>query len=71
MAISIKSIKTCSVCGWDYSVRGSNLYVAEEVTPLFQPNKYYDAIDCPHCGCQIILGERFLEYEKKEGDDIG
>ena len=58
---------TCEVCGEEFRPHRDKRYTAVEVTGILVPNLYHDAIDCPHCGCQILLGDRFRSF--KEDDD--
>lgn len=62
---------TCKVCGEEFRphkdqrytvVRSPGLGVFMATPPLC------DAMDCPHCGCQIILGNRM---DVPIGDDEG
>ena len=66
----MKGMVTCKVCGRDFPLIAEEHYIARSVktTPeislkeLWSPSPtepvQYDAIDCPHCGCQMILQER-------------
>lgn len=51
--------KTCGVCGYRITPTKEEIYVAEEprgiVEALTQPPKRFSAMDCPRCGCQILL----------------
>ena len=56
-----KKIK-CVVCGGKFAIIKEKVYTVLEAvnlaTVMTQGNKAYDAIDCPHCGCQKILAVR-------------
>lgn len=60
-----KGIATCKVCGRDFALIAEEHYIARDpektgiVTTLAGEDvKIFDAIDCPHCGCQNVLQER-------------
>lgn len=61
----IKGMRACQVCGRDFPLVAEEAYVARDVeqgglaTALSSTeSRWYDAIDCPHCGCQNVLQER-------------
>ena len=51
--------KKCGVCGYRVTLDKEKVYVAEEprafMETLTKPPLRFDAIDCPRCGCQIML----------------
>lgn len=53
---------TCGVCGYRITPKKEEIYVAEErhafVDALTKPNIRFNAMDCPRCGCQIMLAVR-------------
>lgn len=60
-----KGMKTCEVCGRDFALIAEEHYIAtgDPKTGLAalaggDAPSLYDAIDCPHCGCQQILHTR-------------
>lgn len=60
-----KGLMTCAICGREFALRAEEAYIARDditrgiVTTVSNSEpKLYDAIDCPHCGCQTILQER-------------
>lgn len=66
----MKGMITCKVCGRDFPLLAEEHYIARSCKPEAsitiseiwtskekEPTQY-DAIDCPHCGCQTILQER-------------
>lgn len=62
----------CKVCGKRFVLFAHNRYVVM-VAPvgmnlLTQKTEYYNAFDCPHCGCQNIVGvvEMNVVDENKE-----
>lgn len=57
--MAMKKIK-CGVCGKRFVLDKEQRYTAVSagLSRLTEPNTYYDAFDCPQCGCQIIVGVR-------------
>lgn len=57
-----KKKKKCSVCGYRVAPDKEKVYVAEEPRSiaeyLTKPPVRFSAIDCPRCGCQIMLAIR-------------
>ena len=61
----VKGMTTCKICGRDFPLLSEDHYVAvdadktgiAEVVSHTEP-QLFDAIDCPHCGCQNVLQER-------------
>lgn len=66
VATATKGMTTCKICGRDFALIKEEHYIAEHtdkegVIPAFagrEAPKLYDAFDCPHCGCQNIVGIR-------------
>lgn len=61
----------CKVCGTRFEITKENMYLAREPSGLSNyadPAKIYEAIDCPTCGCQRLLGIRLPKVEGKEHD---
>lgn len=54
--------KKCYVCGYRFTPERENTYTAEEPRSmaecLTKPPMRFSAIDCPRCGCQIVLAIR-------------
>ena len=54
--------QTCGVCGYRITPKKEEICVAEEprafVDALTKPPTRFNAIDCPRCGCQIMLAVR-------------
>lgn len=53
----------CKVCGKRFSPDSKRLYQVTEAfsvsSLVTKPlNVVYDAMDCPRCGCQMVLNER-------------
>ena len=59
-----KGMYECGVCHRDFALIAEDHYIAEDPTPtglvaVVSKTVYpYDAIDCPHCGCQNVLQQR-------------
>lgn len=53
-------MRKCSVCGRRFRLLAKNRYeVAKSpvgLNCLTQGTVYYNAFNCPHCGCQNIVG---------------
>jgi len=65
----------CNGCGKRFVPHKDGVYQAYDAKDfkLFgEPKKVYDAIDCPHCGCQILLWPRLprLTDEAKELENL-
>ena len=62
-------MKKCSICGRKFELLAKNRYEVE--TRPFNKTIYYNAFDCPHCGCQNIIGvvEKTQHKQDKEGSD--
>lgn len=58
-----KGMIECKVCHRDFALIAEDHYVAQDPNPMgvlatLARTHWYDAIDCPHCGCQNILQDR-------------
>lgn len=61
-----KGMTECKICHREFALCIEDHYVAQDpkktgiiaVIGSNDPEVHYDAIDCPHCGCQNILQER-------------
>ena len=62
---------TCKACGEEFRPHKEARYTAMKSEGFFGPLLYFDAIDCPHCGCQMILGERMQEVSNESEADKG
>ena len=59
----------CSICGEQVELRKENRYeVVIEAGTLQKSfgakDQLYEAFDCPHCGCQMLMQERFPAKDK-------
>ena len=75
-----RGMATCDKCGRDFALIVEDHYVARGNTKSGlaalsggeEPN-CYDAIDCPHCGCQKLLQVRLrpmqMIVEEEEEDN--
>lgn len=69
----LKGAIECKICGRIFALNAEETYVARDIKQQgiamalkSEETKIYDAIDCPHCGCQNILQER----KRDLNDDI-
>lgn len=61
--VNIKHIK-CSVCDCEFAPFNNKAhYVAQRLDGTF-----VDAFDCPRCGCQTVVGERYEKVKATEGE---
>lgn len=66
MESKVKGMAACEVCGRGFPLIAEEVYVARDVERSGiaavvvgeVESAWYDAIDCPHCGCQNVLQER-------------
>ena len=65
----MKGMYTCKVCGRDFPLMAEEHYTTKEpektgLTAALAGSdpKLHDAFDCPHCGCQNIVGVREAFY---------
>ena len=53
-------MRKCNVCGRKFELLAKNRYEVAKIPVGFncltQRTIYYNAFDCPHCGCQNIVG---------------
>lgn len=54
----------CKVCNHPLNISKENVYVAKVTNQFFTMLKNYNAVDCPYCGCQNLLQERFERVGK-------
>lgn len=54
---------TCKICGATFPALSEKRYEARAFNGFaaLGGNVYYDAFDCPFCGCQNCVGKRFEE----------
>lgn len=63
-------MRKCNICGKRFKLLAKNRYevVRKPVgfNCLTEGTIYYNAFDCPHCGCQNIVGvlEKVIEADK-------
>ena len=60
--------KLCYVCGAKITVKKDLVYLVRErevpVSEVFvRTPAVYDAMDCPHCGCQQLLATRLPKLD--------
>lgn len=63
----------CKVCGKEFEATTKGHYIARDnikqgaVTVLSsEEENLFDAFDCPHCGCQLIVQGRKRQFEEKD-----
>jgi len=65
-------MRKCSVCGRRFRLLAKNRYEVVKspvgFNCLTQGTVYYNAFDCPYCGCQNIVG--VVEEKVKVNEDI-
>jgi hypothetical protein len=70
----MKKVK-CKICKHRFSLSKEMLYVAQEIAcgvNIFTPaTKMFDAVDCPKCGCQLLLNIREPAVDAKGGAPNG
>ena len=54
----------CKVCGTEFNLNKAWRYTVS-APHILMVLAHFDATDCPHCGCQIILGKRLMPVEGK------
>lgn len=52
--MSIKK-QVCKICNCNFDIKLTKKYIVKVPTSGFLFNNFYDAQDCPHCGCQQLL----------------
>lgn len=58
-----KTIKKCSYCGIEFEIEISKKYIVKSQDSLISYS-YFDAMDCPKCGCQNIIWKRMEKVNK-------
>ncbi|MCL2575697.1 MAG: hypothetical protein FWE33_04615 [Defluviitaleaceae bacterium] len=56
----------CKICSNEFALSKKDTYIVFKNMGLFGADKYYDAVNCPQCGCQNVLGERLCEFGLKK-----
>lgn len=68
-----RGMKRCEICGNRFRLLAKNRYeIVKRPTGLnclTQAAVYFNAFDCPHCGCQNVIGvvEKDVVETVKEG----
>lgn len=64
---SCENIKFCDVCKTPLEINKKTVYVVSVENRFFHYVDNWNAVDCPHCGCQNLLKNRYeKETERKE-----
>ena len=63
----------CKICKRKFQLNKGQVYQVYEPKTMVQSftetAKMFDVIDCPHCGCQHLLGERLPKVKNLLGGD--
>lgn len=64
----------CKVCGKEFELKAENKYLTEGIVGLaavlFPVRRVVECFDCPHCGCQNSIQERFPEIKQPVEADL-
>ena len=59
----------CCYCKRRFSLKSQNRYLSAEPTSISNAfnggGGMYDSFDCPHCGCQHRIAQRYYKVEEK------
>ena len=59
-------MRKCNVCGKRFTLSKEHVYQVSEPQPvtkmLVDAVKVYDVMDCPQCGCQMLLKVRMPKF---------
>lgn len=57
----------CKICGKEFRLNKENRYLVQNVSLAGLLNRnYHEAFDCPFCGCQNIVNERYLNADEEQ-----
>lgn len=57
----------CGICGKEFELKKENKYIVQNVSLTGMLNRnYHEAFDCPYCGCQNVVNERYLDADEKQ-----
>lgn len=65
-----KTCKTydCSTCGYRFEPEKERLYIAKTIgTGMMLSGDEYNAMDCPRCGCQVLLSKHYARQITEMG----
>ncbi len=54
----------CKVCNHILDINKGNVYQTRVENSFFHNVSIWDATDCPYCGCQNLLKERYDKVRK-------
>jgi len=63
----------CEVCGKRLVINRETVYVvntSSALTTAFGTASYFNAVDCPQCGCQKILKQREMTVVQHAGSEV-
>ena len=62
----------CKICGKRFALVKDRMYMVIEkpsLDRLFSKSQMvWDAIDCPRCGCQVLVGNRLPPFAPNRAD---
>lgn len=65
----MKKVK-CDVCGYKFKVEKEKVYTAKTTCSftemLSKAPEYVSVMDCPKCGCQVLLKIRMQRFDDDE-----
>lgn len=61
-----QGMNKCKICGAEFMLKKENRYLCKEVVSIpdtFNGKKsiIHEAFDCPVCGCQNVVNERYID----------
>jgi len=64
----------CDVCGFRFVPEKESTYIAERPRDLIEtftePPQKFSMIDCPSCGCQILLASYYPHIDIEIDEDL-
>ena len=66
----MEKLKKCNICGYKFKINKKEKYTVITKSSLLQAEEKYDAIDCPNCGCQIMLWPRYMKVNDEEKTEV-
>lgn len=60
----------CTVCGHRFTLRKENTYQVAKAAFMMVLATILDAVDCPMCGCQVVLSERLEKVVTNDDNKV-
>lgn len=57
----------CKVCNCNFTIQPKKIYLVNVLEGIF--NYTYDTMDCPQCGCQMLIWKRYKKVQKIEENE--